>query len=115
MEVLAKNIRSLRQQYGWSQGDIAAKLGISIPAFSKIETGVTDVNLSRLEQIANVFAVPLTNLLATEEIRPDIDQQLEVEAIMKKVHERENQISALQKKVIILYEELHKKQNGTVV
>jgi len=115
MEVLAKNIRSLRQQYGWSQGDIAAKLGISIPAFSKIETGVTDVNLSRLEQIATVFAIPLANLLAPEEIQPDISQQLEVEAIMQKVQERESQISALQKKVIVLYEELHKKQNGAPV
>lgn len=114
MEVLAKNIRSLRQQYGWSQGDIAAKLGISIPAFSKIETGVTDVNLSRLEQIAAVFAVPLANLLATEDTQQNVDQQEEVDAIMQKVQDRENQISALQKKVIILYEELRQKQNGIV-
>jgi len=113
MEVLAKNIRSLRQQYGWSQGDIAARLGISIPAFSKIETGVTDVNLSRLEQIAEVFSVPLASLLATEDIQHDIDQQIEVEAIIQKVQERESQISALQKKVIVLYEELRKKQNGS--
>ncbi|WP_448700691.1 helix-turn-helix domain-containing protein [Mucilaginibacter sp. AW1-3] len=114
MEVLAKNIRSLRQQYGWSQGDIAAKLGISIPAFSKIETGVTDVNLSRLEQIAAVFSVPLTNLLATEDVQANVDQQIEVEAVMQKVLERESQISALQKKVIVLYEELRKKQNGNL-
>jgi len=114
MEVLAKNIRSLRQQYGWSQGDIAAKLGISIPAFSKIETGVTDVNLSRLEQIASVFAVPLANLLAADDVQQNVDQQVEVDAIMEKVQDRENQISALQKKVIILYEELRQKQNGAI-
>jgi transcriptional regulator with XRE-family HTH domain len=35
------NIRTLRHQRGWSQEDVADRLGISIPAFSKIETGVT--------------------------------------------------------------------------
>jgi transcriptional regulator with XRE-family HTH domain len=48
---VGKNIRTLRHQRGWSQEDVANRLGISIPAFSKIETGVTDINLSRLEQI----------------------------------------------------------------
>jgi len=114
MEILAKNIRMLRQQHGWSQGDVAGKLGISIPAFSKIETGVTDVNLSRLEQIAAVFSVPLANLVAPANSEPDLHQQHEVEAIVQKVNERETQISSLQKKVIVLYEELRKKQNGTM-
>jgi len=39
MKILATNIRMLRQQNNWSQEDIARKLGISIPAFSKIEPG----------------------------------------------------------------------------
>ena len=54
---VGKNIRTLRHQRGWSQEDVAHRLGISIPAFSKIETGVTDINLSRLEQIANIYEV----------------------------------------------------------
>ena len=106
MEVLAKNIRALRQQYGWSQGDIASKLGISVPAFSKIETGVTDVNLSRLEQIAGVFAVPVVKLLSADNHEEEEQQQTEVNAIVEKLMCRENEISALQKKVIVLYEEL---------
>ncbi len=106
MDILAKNIRALRQQYGWSQGDIAAKLGISVPAFSKIETGVTDVNLSRLEQIADVFSVPLVKLLDDDERQNDECQQEEVDIVVQKLSLRENEISALQKKVIILYEEL---------
>ena len=106
MEILAKNIRALRQQYGWSQGDIASKLGISIPAFSKIETGVTDVNLSRLEQIAAVFSVPVVKLLATDEHEEEEHQQIEVNAALEKLMFRESEISVLQKKVIVLYEEL---------
>src|SRR3569833_2536194 len=60
---IGKSIRILRHQHGWSQEDIANRLGISIPAFSKIETGVTDVNLSRLDQIANIFEVSVVQLL----------------------------------------------------
>jgi len=111
MEILAKNIRNLRQQYGWSQGDIANRLGISVPAFSKIETGVTDVNLSRLEQIASVFSVPLVKLLDdNHQEQEDDSQQQEVDAVVQRLMCRENEISALQKKVIVLYEELRKKQ-----
>ena len=52
MQTLGKKIRLLRHQKSWSQEDVAKQLGISIPAFSKIETGITDINLSRLEQIS---------------------------------------------------------------
>ena len=57
MKTLGKKIRLLRHQRSWSQEDVAKQLDISIPAFSKIETGITDVNLSRLEQIATLFGM----------------------------------------------------------
>jgi len=40
MNTLGKKIRLLRHQKGWSQEDVAKRLDISIPAFSKIETGI---------------------------------------------------------------------------
>ena len=105
----------LRHQHNWSQEDVAHKLGISIPAFSKIETGITDVNLSRIEQIANIFGVPLARLLSDEEEDAENDepQQLLIEAVKRKIIERENEINALQRKVIVLYEELRKKHSVT--
>ena len=63
MNTIGKKIRLLRHQQGWSQDDVAKKLGISIPAFSKIETGISDINLSRLEQIASLFGFSLVELL----------------------------------------------------
>jgi transcriptional regulator with XRE-family HTH domain len=45
MKTLGKKIRLLRHQKGWSQEEVAKRLDISIPAFSKIETGITDINL----------------------------------------------------------------------
>ncbi|MCC8407341.1 helix-turn-helix domain-containing protein [Mucilaginibacter sp. UR6-1] len=105
---IGKNIRILRHQRGWSQEDVANRLGISIPAFSKIETGVTDINLSRLEQIANIFEVAVVYLLANdiEEAEPEPSN---LSVAQKKLLERENEIATLQRKVILLYEELRAK------
>ncbi len=65
-KTIGKNIRTFRHQHGWSQEDVANRLGISIPAFSKIETGVTDINLSRLEQIANIYEIDVVQILALD-------------------------------------------------
>src|SRR5258708_32028991 len=100
-----KNIRTIRYQRGWSQEDVAHRLGISIPAFSKIETGVTDINLSRLEQIANIYEVNVVNLLSLE-VETTEPQVSNLSIAQKKIVDRESEIANLQRKVILLYEEL---------
>jgi len=102
------NIRTLRHQHGWSQEDVADRLGISIPAFSKIETGVTDINLSRLEQIANVYEVSVVYLLAMD-ITEAEHEPSNLSIAQKKLIDREAEIASLQRKVILLYEELRNK------
>jgi transcriptional regulator with XRE-family HTH domain len=64
MKSINEKIRLLRQQKGWSQGDIASQLGITTAGYSKIETGVTDVNMSRVEQIAKLYEISVLELLA---------------------------------------------------
>lgn len=44
-----EKIRLVRQLKGWSQEDVANKLGMSPNGYGSIERGETDVNLSRLE------------------------------------------------------------------
>ncbi len=110
---IGKSIRILRHQHGWSQEDIANRLGISIPAFSKIETGVTDVNLSRLEQIANIYEVSVVQLLTVDNEQVEmVPSHLNV--IQKKLNDRESEIATLQRKVIELYEELRNKSSIAV-
>lgn len=107
-KTVGANIRTLRHQRGWSQEDVANRLGISIPAFSKIETGVTDINLSRLEQIANIYEVNVVQLLSLEieEVEPQLSN---LSIAQKKILDREAEIANLQRKVILLYEELRNK------
>ena len=109
-KTIGKNIRTFRHQHGWSQEDVASRLGISIPAFSKIETGVTDINLSRLEQIANIYEIEVVQLLSLdmEEIEHEPSN---LSIIQKKLMDRESEIANLQRKVILLYEELRNKNH----
>ena len=106
MKTLGKKIRLLRHQKGWSQEDVAKRLDISIPAFSKIETGITDINLSRLEQISNLFEMSVVQLLTFNEQETDQKFSNEMDVINKKLTDRETEIIDLQKKVIELFEEL---------
>ncbi|WP_158826526.1 helix-turn-helix domain-containing protein [Mucilaginibacter lacusdianchii] len=106
---VGNNIRTLRHQRGWSQEDVATRLGISIPAFSKIETGITDVNLSRLEQIATIFEISVVQLVGLG-LTESEKQYSSMNAANKKLSERETEIAELQRKVIELYEELRNKR-----
>src|SRR5215469_9099525 len=65
---VGKKIKALRSEKSWTQADVAKRLNITVAAFSKIETQVTDISLSRLEQLAGVFEVSLAELLGFTEI-----------------------------------------------
>jgi transcriptional regulator with XRE-family HTH domain len=113
MKTLGKKIRLLRHQKGWSQEEVAKRLDISIPAFSKIETGITDINLSRLEQIAVLFEMSVVQLLTYNEVEQDQKIASELESVNKKLMDRETEVIDLQKKVIELFEELRHKKSAT--
>jgi transcriptional regulator with XRE-family HTH domain len=110
---VGNNIRTLRHQRGWSQEDVATRLGISIPAFSKIETGITDVNLSRLEQIATIYEISVVQLLGLGLTETE-KQYSSMSEAQKKLTDREGEIADLQRKVIELYEELHNRKSIAV-
>ena len=113
MKTLGKKIRLLRHQKGWSQEEVAKRLDISIPAFSKIETGITDINLSRLEQIAVLFEMSVVQLLTYNEVEQDQKIASELENVNRKLMDRETEVIDLQKKVIELFEELRHKKVAT--
>jgi transcriptional regulator with XRE-family HTH domain len=52
----------MRQSKGWSQEDMAGKLNLSVNGYANIERGETDVQISRLEKIANIFGIELPEL-----------------------------------------------------
>ncbi len=106
MKLLGKKIRLLRHQKGWSQEDVSIQLGISIPAFSKIETGITDINLSRLEQICKLFELTVVQMLTFTNPEEDQKYLSELDLVTQKLAERNLEVIDLQKKVIDLYEKI---------
>jgi len=111
MQDLGRKIKILRQQNGWSQGDVAKKLDISVPAFSKIETGVTDINLSRLEQIVTIFNISVVELLTSETPEQNVIRTDELKQAKSRADEYASQILSLQQQVISLHEELRRVSN----
>lgn len=106
MNIIGRNIRQLRQKNGWSQGEVASKLKISIPAFSKIETGITDINISRLDQIAKLFDVSTLQIISKDPENLHSGSFTEVNLLRERIASQEDEIIKLQKKVIDLYEEI---------
>jgi transcriptional regulator with XRE-family HTH domain len=109
MKNVGKNIRRLRQKKGWTLVQIADKVQVSVPAFSKIETGPTDINMSRLKQLAEIFGVSILDILYDEGENPQEELIEEANALREQIQEKEATVNMLQKKLIDLYEEVSKK------
>ena len=103
MKSIGDQIKQCRLALNLSQADAAKKLNISTPAFCKIETGQTDLNISRLQQISKVFKVPITQLLGLS-AAPDSAEELAM--LKKELMEKDEEINKLRKKVIDLYDKL---------
>ncbi len=58
-----ENIRFIRRAKGLTQEEMAEKLDMSVNGYGDIERGLSDVKLTRLQQIADLFDVELPDLL----------------------------------------------------
>ncbi|MCJ0741350.1 MULTISPECIES: helix-turn-helix domain-containing protein [Pedobacter] len=63
MRRVATNIRKIREKKNYTQDYIAAKLGISQNAYSKIELGYSKISLDRLFHLAHLLDTEVVDLL----------------------------------------------------
>ena len=103
MKTLGEKFRILRQKKGVNQKAMADLLDISIPAYSKLETSITDPNFSRINQIADVHNLTLRELLDVGEEGISEQTQL-IEQLKEKIGELESTVIRLQGKLIDLYD-----------
>jgi len=61
----AINIRKTREFKGYTQDYLAAKIGISQNAYSKIELGYSKISIDRLFEISILLGVDATALIST--------------------------------------------------
>jgi len=104
MKSVGEHIKQSRVALGLSQAEAAKKLNISTPAFCKIETNQTDLNISRLLQIAKAFKVSAAQLLGESFEASNSSEELV--ALKQSLFEKEEEINKLRKKVIDLYDKL---------
>ncbi|WP_020598130.1 helix-turn-helix domain-containing protein [Spirosoma panaciterrae] len=64
MNALATKIRKLREIHGYPQEYVAFQLGVSQAAYSKKETGRTELSLTVLQQVSSLYNISLTDLLS---------------------------------------------------
>jgi len=65
---IARNIKQIRELKNLTQGYMAQELGISQPAYAKIEQGVIVLKIDRLQQIADILEVELSALFNSTNI-----------------------------------------------
>ncbi|QNG44685.1 XRE family transcriptional regulator [Sphingobium yanoikuyae] len=60
-------IRQIRKSRNMSQQDLAEIIGIGVPQVSRIESGKTDISLSRLRQIAEALNCQISDLMTFDQ------------------------------------------------
>jgi transcriptional regulator with XRE-family HTH domain len=59
-------IKKYREMRNYSQKYVAAKLGISQNAYSKIENNITQLTVHHVKELSKILEVPVTDLLRDE-------------------------------------------------
>lgn len=61
-------IRQKREIKGWTQEELAAKVGVSVPTVSGWETGKSDISQKNLKKLAEVLDVTPTEIVAEKDL-----------------------------------------------
>lgn len=107
ISVIGANIKQLRLAQAKGQTEVANALKISVAALSKIENGQTDINISRLAQIAKYFEVSVSSIISNE-VTTSVSQNVveEITELKQQLLDKDAEVMKLQKKVIDLYDKL---------
>lgn len=106
---IGERIRKCRVNKGLSQDYVANQLNISTPAYSNIETDKTEITVSRLIKIAEIFEVSINVLLGTER---EINNYTAIDASSNNILEAEmKQLKIQMKEMQTVIQEMQKKNS----
>ena len=75
---IGKKIRQRRMELGWSQRDLAKKMGYNHSTITRIEQGKVDVYQNKIVQFSQVMGVPVAYLMGWEEEQKKNDIQADI-------------------------------------
>lgn len=61
--VLAKNLRDLREQHGWSQEVLADEAGLHRTYIGSVERGERNISIDNIDKLAKAFGITAASLL----------------------------------------------------
>ena len=97
--MLGTQVRKRRQELGLTQKELAERLGYtSRSTINKIELGINDVPLSKLENFAKVLKVPVAWLLELD----DVDKKQRIAALMDKLDTED--IAKIEERITVMLE-----------
>lgn len=67
MDELYNKIKAIRLKKGYSQEYMATKMSMTPNGYGKLERGLTDISVKRLEEIAKIFGVSVSDLIYYED------------------------------------------------
>ena len=67
---MTNRLRELRGTHGWSQGELAERLGVSRQTVNAIETGKYDPSLPLAFTIAQLFSLAIEDIFTPETAQP---------------------------------------------
>jgi transcriptional regulator with XRE-family HTH domain len=102
-EVVRHNIRELRILHNLSTRDMTNLMDISIGSYYKIEAGNIELTYSRLQQIADIYKINLSELFTLGKTTAN-----PLAIVKNKICEREDYMILLRSTIIGLYAELRK-------
>lgn len=86
MNELGLRIKKLRVFRGFTQEEVATKLFLSLKAYQNIEHGITKLDLERIEKLAAIFSITISELINTSEIKLHFDKARIAENDLPKTH-----------------------------
>lgn len=67
MAKVNETVKVMREMNQFTQEEMAEKLGMSVNGYSKLERGISKISLEKLEQIANIFNINVSDLYSATE------------------------------------------------
>jgi transcriptional regulator with XRE-family HTH domain len=93
---LAQNLRRLRTERGWSQGELAERIGVHLTHVSRVETGKYTPGLDFVVKAAGAFGVTVDDLVTEhpeglEEVRLEDRELTERIRLLEDLDERDRE------------------------
>ncbi|MDD3218633.1 MAG: helix-turn-helix transcriptional regulator [Lachnospiraceae bacterium] len=98
---IGKRVAAIRRQRGYTQEQLAEKMGMSVSAISRLENGNSMVSIEHLVELASILNVGIQDLLCDLFVYTEEDK-----SVTRELRVQLSRMSLLEKKHLIKYIQL---------